>query len=108
MTISQEALDCSVKGLHAITIQAILNGASQCHEAPWFPRTGNLGDRAILIRNHGISKKLLEENGFEEVCGVLAGLNSGSSWINCETGESGSINVRDWNIVKVFIREVTA
>jgi hypothetical protein len=107
MTISQEALDASLPGLHALTVQAILDGAHQASgtDAAWFPRTGNLDDRAILIANHEISKKLLEEAGFEKVCGVVAGLNSGSSWINTETGESGEINVRDWNIVTAFKRE---
>lgn len=105
--ISQEALAASIPGLHAMTVQAILDGAHQSTEKEaWFPRTGNLDDRALLLANHEISKRLLVEAGFEKVCGVVAGLNSGSSWINHETAESGEINVRDWNIVTVSKREV--
>ena len=84
--------------LHAITIQQILEGA-KCGLDSAFPRQGNRDDRRLLLANYDIAKRVLEAAGFERFVGAVAGLYSGSSWMNDETGEVLRVQVREWNLI---------
>ena len=85
-------------GLDILTIQQILEGATSCLDS-LLPRRGNRSDRDLLLANHAIAVRLLKAAGFERFCGAVAGVDSGSSWMNDESGQVLRVNVRDWNII---------
>ena len=84
-------------GLHVLAVEQILEGASTGLEA--LPLSSDSDDRDLLLANYAIAVRLLKAAGFEHFCGAVAGIDSGSSWMNDETGEIVHVNVRDWNLV---------
>jgi hypothetical protein len=63
------------------------------------PIPGNLEDRKIVLRNYAASEQTMKAEGFVKICGALAGIHSGSSWMNDETLEIRDINFRNWNLI---------
>ena len=63
------------------------------------PIPGNLEDRKIVLRNAEASMKTLKAEGFVKICGTVAGIHSGSSWMNEETLEIRDMNFRNWNLI---------
>ena len=61
------------------------------------PTPVNLEDRKIVLRNYAASEQTMKAEGFVKICGTVAGINSGSSWMNEETLEIREINFRNWN-----------
>ena len=43
--------------------------------------------------------KTLKAEGFVKICGTVAGIHSGSSWMNEETLEIRDMNFRNWNLI---------
>ncbi len=85
-------------GLHILMVEQILAGATSGLESA-VPRQGNRDDRDLLLANYAIAERLLKAAGFERFCGAVAGIDSGSSWMNNATGEIVHVNVRDWNLI---------
>ncbi|MGE0278332.1 MAG: hypothetical protein AB7R40_23295 [Nitrospiraceae bacterium] len=87
--------------LHAITIEVIQAGARTGQT--WEPSKSR-EDRALLLDNAQIAWAILTSHGFEKTCAVIAGLDSGSTWIHPETLERAEVMVRKWNIPVVTSR----
>ena len=63
------------------------------------PIPGNLEDRKILLHNAETSTETLKAEGFVKIMGCVAGIHSGSSWMNEETLEIRKMMFADWNLI---------
>jgi hypothetical protein len=64
--------------------------------APYAGRT--TAQSRALLGNAYEAHAWLEANGFERGCSVMAGLDSGSSWLHHEAGVKAWVGVRQWNV----------
>jgi hypothetical protein len=65
-------------------------------------------NRNTLLANHKASVAELKSLGFEKVCGVLAGIDSGSVWMH-DDGRTADVTVRNENRISYRARgEMTA
>jgi hypothetical protein len=56
--------------------------------------------RERLIANAAAAWAELEAKGFERICTVVAGLDSGSTWMHGKTGQIARVMVRNVNQIE--------
>ena len=85
-------------GIHVLAAEALHRGFE--YGDSMLP-TRSAADRKLLLANADIVISILKEAGFEQTSGVIAGLDSGSSWFHHGLKLRAEVLVRRWNMVTV-------